>query len=152
MALEKLILSLSLTMAIPDDLEMVTETYEQIEDLMECFTNLKLGSGFGLKQGVKSKSEADKERSKALTVLFDILVAQLMKPQSFLREMANYVFKQFCRELDQDSLDNLINIVATPNDRATEMFEPVEDDASMDSDGEVEPDSNEVSDDSDDLE
>ena len=48
-ALEKLILSLSLTMAIPDDLEMVTETYEQIEELMECFTNLKLGSGLGQK-------------------------------------------------------------------------------------------------------
>ena len=43
LALEKLILSLSLIMAIPEDLEMISETYDQIEELMECFTNLKLG-------------------------------------------------------------------------------------------------------------
>ena len=139
-------------MAIPDDLEMVTETYEQIEELMECFTNLKLGSGLGQKQAQK-KSETDKERGKAIAVLFDILVAQLMKPQSFLREMANYVFKQFCKELDEETLDNLINIVATPNERATEMVEAVDDEnESSGSDEEAEPDSQEVSDDSDDIE
>lgn len=49
LALEKLILSLSLIMAIPEDLEMITETFEQIEELMECFTNLKLGQNLGSK-------------------------------------------------------------------------------------------------------
>ena len=76
-----------------------------------------------------------------------------MKPQSFLREMANYVFKQFCKELDEESLDNLINIVATPNERATEMVEAVDDEnESSGSDEEADPDSQEVSDDSDDIE
>ena len=96
LALEKLILSLTLIMAIPDDTEVLTETYEQIEELMECFTNLKLGENLGAKQSSKLKSDSDADRKKALTVLFDVLIAQLMKPQNFLREMANYVFKQFC--------------------------------------------------------
>jgi hypothetical protein len=50
-----------------------------------------------------------------------VLVAQLMKSQAFLREMANYVFKQFCTELDQGTLANLISIISTPNERASEM-------------------------------
>ena len=67
--------------------------------------------------------------------------------------MANYVFKQFCRELDDESLENLIKIVAMPNDRQTEMIEAVDDeDASYGSDEEADPDSQEVSDDSDDIE
>ena len=77
-----------------------------------------------------------------------------MKPQSFQREMANYVFKQFCRELDEASLENLINIVATPNDRATEMIEAVDDDESSGSDEEeAEQDSGDedISEDSDDV-
>ena len=49
-----------------------------------------------------------------------------MKQQSFLREMANYVFKQFCAELDSDSLANLITIVSTPNDKAIDMVTDAE--------------------------
>ncbi len=73
-----------------------------------------------------------------------------MKPQTFLREMSNYVFKQFCSELDDSSLANLIQIVSTPNERATDMINAGSDDEVEE--GEVaEAYGSEVSDDSDDL-
>jgi hypothetical protein len=68
----------------------------------------------------------------------------LAKANSFLRDMANYVFKQFCSELDESSLDQLLKIISTPNDKVAEMFEersdsddygneePVEDDSDSD--------------------
>ena len=73
-----------------------------------------------------------------------------MKQQSFLREMSNYVFKQFCSELDQQSLGNLIEIVSTPNERAADMVQ--DEDEEMDEEsGEFEEDGSEASEDSDDL-
>ena len=36
--------------------------------------------------------------------------------------MANYVFKQFCGELDQSSLDHLLDIVAKPMDTEQDML------------------------------
>ena len=36
--------------------------------------------------------------------------------------MANYVFKQFCGELDQSSLDHLLEIVAKPMDTEQDML------------------------------
>ena len=63
--------------------------------------------------------------------------------------MANYVFKQFCSELDAQSLAHLIEIVSTPNDRATDMLNHEEsDDDSQEGD---EAYGSEVSEDSDDL-
>jgi len=52
------------------------------------------------KKKAKKEKSGGADRSTALSVLFDLLIAQLTKSQSFLREMANYVFKQFCEELD----------------------------------------------------
>ena len=44
LAIEKLILSLTLTMCVPGtEMRDLTETFEQIEDLMECFKHLSLG-------------------------------------------------------------------------------------------------------------
>lgn len=74
-----------------------------------------------------------------MAVLFDLLIAQLTKSQSFLREMANYVFKQFCGELDQASLDQLIDIVAKPlaNDQNMMEADSSESDDSEDSEEEM---------------
>ena len=74
-----------------------------------------------------------------------------MKPQSFLREMANYVFKQFCAEMDAASLENLISIVATPNERAVDMVADEGDGDSGDESGEAEEEPLDVSEDSDDM-
>ena len=113
--------------------------------------NLKLGQNLGPKQAGKLKSAGDSERQKAFAVLFDVLTAQLMKPQNFLREMANYVFKQFCKELDAASLEHLIDIVATPNERDGEIVEEdSNDDEDDDEDGEEEIDED-ISEDSDDI-
>jgi len=78
-----------------------------------------------------------------------------MKSQSFLRDMANYVFKQYCMELDHDTMGNLITIISTPNERGLEMIEGgidanSESDSSDDSDAEVIEDE-EDSQDSDDI-
>lgn len=55
--------------------------------------------------------------------------------------MANYVFKQFCGELDQASLDHLLEIVAKPLAKDENMLEADssddEDDESNDSDEEM---------------
>lgn len=74
-----------------------------------------------------------------MAVLFDLLIAQLTKSQSFLREMSNYVFKQFCGELDQASLDQLIDIVAKPlaNDQNMMEADSSESDNSEDSEEEM---------------
>ncbi len=73
-----------------------------------------------------------------------------MKQQSFLREMSNYVFKQFCTDLDEQSLGNLLEIVATPNERAADMVEDQDSDMEDES-GELNEDDSEISEDSDDL-
>ena len=122
LALEKLILSLTVTMCIPGaDVRDLTDTLEQVEDLIECFKQLNLGNEANMIASKKKKAKTDgsdkgvlQQRKKALAVLFDLLIAQLTKSQSFLREMANYVFKQFCAELDEASLDHLLDIVAKP--------------------------------------
>ena len=136
LAIEKLILSLSLTMCVPGvDLRDVTDTHEQIEDLIKCFAELQLGQMEpSNKKAKKEKSQGAKSTSQsrvtALSVLFDLLIAQLTKSQSFLREMANYVFKQFCDELDEQSLDHLLDIVCKPAAQNDELSESEEEDSS----------------------
>ena len=80
---------------------------------------------------------------------FDLMISLLARSHSFLRETANYVFKSFCSDLDEDSLDQLIKIISTPNEKAAEMFEQGSDDEDY---GEESGDDKEVdiSDDSDD--
>ena len=83
LALEKLLLSLTLTLCVPGvDVRDLTETLEQIEDLMECFAQLKLGSPSGAESNSNPKKKAKREtagaseqRKKALAVLFDLLIA-----------------------------------------------------------------------------
>jgi len=76
LAVEKLILSLSLTMCVPGvDLRDVTDTHEQIDDLIKCFSELKLGEEKQGKKKAKKETSAASERSKALSVLFDLLIA-----------------------------------------------------------------------------
>lgn len=77
LAVEKLILSLTLTMCIPGvDVRDLTDTLEQVEDLMECFAALKLGSVTeGGKKKAKKENKGDDQRKKALAVLYDLLIA-----------------------------------------------------------------------------
>ena len=121
LALEKMILSFTLVMCLPDDVEQISDNLGQIEELLECFKKLHLGEIPGRKQPLKST--VTEERSEALKVLFDLMISLLAKANSFLREIANYVFKQFCGELDEESLDQILKIISTPNDKVAEMFE-----------------------------
>ena len=68
-----------------------------------------------------------------------------------MREMSNYVFKQFCAELDSESLTNLLDIVGTPNEKAADMVEEVDSDDEDGESGEAEMEDSEVSEDSDDF-
>jgi hypothetical protein len=73
---------------------------QEIEELKECYENMHLEQSGKTK---KAKTE-NNESQAAFKVLFDLLLSLLTKQQGFLREMANYVFKQFCAEMDQDTL------------------------------------------------
>jgi len=46
---------------------------------MECFSQLKLGQVDSNKKKAKKETSGDSQRSKALAVLFDLLIAQLTK-------------------------------------------------------------------------
>lgn len=117
-------------MCIPDDLHLVNESLEQLEDLIEVYNKLSLGQSAAqvdkaagkkkIKPNPKAKGAED-PKVEALKVLFDLLVSMLTKPQSFLREMANYVFGQFCEELDPETLSNLIQIVSSPLEDANKV-------------------------------
>lgn len=145
LALEKMILCFALVMCLPEDVQQMSDTLTQLEELMECFRHLHLGDVPGRKQPMKS--EAAEERKEALRVLFDFLISLLAKANSFLREIANYVFKQFCSELDEESLDQLLKVISTPNEKVAEMFEEGSDDYG--SEGEVEDDAGSEEEDSD---
>jgi len=129
LAVEKLVLALALTMCVPEDLSLASEAVEQIDDLLQCLKDLGLGEKIGSKQAKTGKTKEDKE--KALNVLFDTLVAQLLKSQNFVREMANYVFSHFCSDLDGASLDHMLSIVSQSNEvTAAELLEEDGDDES----------------------
>ena len=62
LALEKLLLSLTLTMCVPGaDVRDLTDTLEQIEDLMECFRQLDLDK---IQPAASSKKKPKKEIAK----------------------------------------------------------------------------------------
>jgi len=82
LAVEKFILSLTLTLCLPGvDMRDLTETYEQIQDLMECFKQLGLGQieSANHKKKLKKETSGSDSRKKAFSVLFDLLFAQLIK-------------------------------------------------------------------------
>jgi len=118
-------------MCLPDDMDQMSETLSHVEELIECFNKLHLGETISIKKQ-QLNSKIIEERGEALRVLFDLLTSLLAKANSFLREMANYVFKQFCSELDESSLDQLLKIIATPNEKVAEMFEEGSDSAGED--------------------
>jgi len=148
--MEKLLLSLTMVMCLPNqteseaNLEEMSKIMQEIEELKECFGNMNLVAA--LESGKKSKKSAVMEEQKeAFKILFDLLLSMLTKPWSFLRDMANYVFKSFCTELDEETLKQMIKIVSTPNaEAAGDFMEEEESDGESFSSGEEE-----VSDDSD---
>jgi len=148
--MEKLLLSLTMVMCLPNqteseaNLEEMSKIMQEIEELKECFGNMNLAAA--LESGKKSKKSAVMEEQKeAFKILFDLLLSMLTKPWSFLRDMANYVFKSFCTELDEETLKQMIKIVSTPNaEAAGDFMEEEESDGESFSSGEEE-----VSDDSD---
>merc|ERR1712147_456627 len=95
-------------------------TAQEIEELKECYSNMKLEEA-GKKK--KAKKEEAGEVASAFKILFDLLLSLLTKQHSFLREMANYVFKQFCAEVDADTLSQMIRIVSTPNEKAADIMQ-----------------------------
>ena len=75
-----------------------------------------------------------------------------MKPQSYLRDIANYVFKMFCGEMDSESLESLIKIVNTPKGQETDIADSDEDNDDDDEDSEIEIEEDPFSDDDSDSE
>jgi len=76
LAIEKLVLSMSLVMTIPgDDLEMMSQLMEEMEELKECFENMHLEAATG-----KKAAKYAEERTAAFKVLFDLLLSLLTKP------------------------------------------------------------------------
>jgi hypothetical protein len=60
--------------ALPEDLGQISDQLEEIVDLQECFKNLEIGQVSNKKAKKDSGDKAEAHR-----VLFDILIAQLMK-------------------------------------------------------------------------
>lgn len=86
-------------------------------------------------------------------MLTDFLVGLLAKPQSFLRDVANFTFKQFCTEVPAETLGNLLKIVLTPNVEAGIMLYGENDEDKQNEEGDDEDQSDEDdSDDDDDSE
>ena len=146
--------------------EMFEEVQDNIEELQICYLKIGLQNGEenpNKKQKKSSKpntpntnSSTNAEHTEALGVLTDFLVGLLAKPQSFLRDVANFTFKQFCTEVPADTLANLIKIVITPNVEAGLMLygendedklEQGEDDDESDDDEDDESDSDDDSED-----
>jgi len=129
---------------------------EDIEELKECYQNLGIDK-VGPKKAKKAKvvdEDAEEAQAEARSVLVDFLTSQLTKPQSFLRDVANSCFKHFCAEcVDQQNLERLLGIVATPNQEAGEFMqgdEALDDqDEDMEGDEEIEMEKEELSEDSD---
>ena len=57
LAIEKLLLSMVIMIALPDDLEEIAELLESVVDLQECFKNLKLGESVKQKKAKLTESE-----------------------------------------------------------------------------------------------
>lgn len=102
---------------------MLVETLEDIEELKECFKNLNLFDESSLKNGKMKKAKIedsnDKNKKEAYNVLVDFLIGLLDKPHSFMRDLANYCFKNFCLDaLDGEGIERLLRIISTKNEEA----------------------------------
>lgn len=145
LAFELLFNNLALLLLVP---EMLEEVEDNIEELKICFQKLDLtAENSGKRSKTKSAAAANPEKAEALEVLVDFLVSLLTKPQSFLRDIANFTFKQFCTLVSPKALVNLVEIVQTPNADATKMLF---DEDEIEKDDEEEDDDEEDDDDEDD--
>lgn len=120
--------NLALLLLQPD---MFEEIENDIDELKICFQKLGITTSDQSGKSSKKKSKAtptkSAEKEEALNVLFDFLIALLTKPQSFLRDVANFTFKQFCSQISPKALVNMIEIVHTPNVDANKMLFDEED-------------------------
>ena len=120
--------------------EMFEEIQDNIEELQICYLKLGLQNSDdnGSKRQKKDKKPATPKTAdynEALSVLTDFLVGLLAKPQSFLRDVANFTFKQFCTEVPAETLGNLLKIVLTPNVEAGIMLYGENDEDKKDEEG-----------------
>eukprot|EP00347_Sterkiella_histriomuscorum_P004007 403362109 len=127
-AFELLFHNLALLIMIPGSAGGVAEeTQQDIEEMKVCFQKLKLteniptGKDSSNKRAKKDGKQSE-EQEEALQVLFDFLISLLTKQQSFLREIANFAFKQFCSQISTASLMNMMQIMQTPNVEANKML------------------------------
>lgn len=126
LSFELLFNNLALLLMVP---EMFEEISENIEELQITYQKLGLEQEDAVsgkrskKKSTPSKAGVDAaQKQEALGVLNDFLISLLAKPQSFLRDVANFTFKQFCTEVSPASLANLLKIVQTPNVEANQML------------------------------
>ena len=152
LSFELLFHNLALLLMVP---EMFEEIQDNIEELQICYVNLGLHNAHEERAHKKHKKDkkpatpsSNEERLKALGVLTDFLVGLLAKPQSFLRDVANFTFKQFCTEVPAETLGNLLKIVVTPNVEAGIMLYG-ENDEDKEAEGDEDDDEDDSDDDSD---
>ncbi|CDW85691.1 dna polymerase v-like [Stylonychia lemnae] len=152
-AFEMLFQNLSLLVLIPGEKQVADETKQDIEEMKVVFQKLKITEDTQQNGNKRHKkdSKIDTQQSEALQVLIDFLISLLTKQQSFLREIANFAFKQFCTQITQASLMNMMEIITTPNIEANKMLfdqddleandEEAENDDQIDDDDEEEDES-----------
>jgi len=125
LSFEKLILNLAIFLFT----ESEEDTYSSIEELLKCYENLDIiGQAILIKSNKKHADEAsfESKKSEAMNVYIDFLVEILTRPHMFLREIGNFAFQQIAKEITAESLQNLLNIITTPNVQASKMMAPVE--------------------------
>ena len=70
------------------------------------------------------------EVKQARQVLVDLLISLLTRPQAFLRDQANFVFRAFCTDcLDDDTLDSMFKIICSRNEEAGQYLQGDDDGA-----------------------
>lgn len=71
-----------------------------------------------------------------------MLISLLTRPQAYLRDQANFVFRAFCTDcLDDETLDQMFNIICARNEEAGQFMDGEEEqkeDDDADEEGEVE--------------
>uniref|UniRef100_A0A7S3FXQ0 Uncharacterized protein n=1 Tax=Strombidium rassoulzadegani TaxID=1082188 RepID=A0A7S3FXQ0_9SPIT len=139
-AFEQLFLNLALLLLVPSNLSVqsnsklqteIAMVLEDLQELKELFPDLAISAEEARKVAKSSSKKvkvceggAGDSKQQVMTALVDFLTSMLTKPHSFLREIANQCFKQFSSEdLPRASLERLLLIVSTPNNKAGEFME-----------------------------
>eukprot|EP01022_Parablepharisma_sp_SALTPOND_P019730 TRINITY_DN340_c3_g1_i1.p2 TRINITY_DN340_c3_g1~~TRINITY_DN340_c3_g1_i1.p2 ORF type:complete len:825 (+),score=188.64 TRINITY_DN340_c3_g1_i1:11932-14406(+) len=125
LSFEKLILNLAVFCFTESD----EEAYDSIKELQKCYENMDIvGQAILVKTNKKVELDPEKENNKkeALEVYVDFLVELLTRSHMFIREVGNFAFQQISKEITESSLENLLNIITTPNAKASKMITPVD--------------------------